>query len=159
MFKRILLSAGAGATLLLAACENTNEPPLDCDEVFNTVTETRGDTVVLSTGTRYIETQVGTGATVVACRVSQIRVRGTLLNGTEFQEPVLIPTMPGFQGQGRLIEGMDHGIVGMRVGGKRRLIIPPALGYGAEDLIRGGEVVIPGNSTIVFDVEALAVQD
>ena len=46
MYKRILLSAGAGATLVLAACTTTTEPRPECDEIFNTVAETRGDTIV-----------------------------------------------------------------------------------------------------------------
>ena len=158
MYRRILLSAGLGAALLLASCEST-EPELDCDEIFNTVAETRGDTVVLTTGLRYIESQLGTGATLMACRGASISARGELLNKTEFQPIVGINFIPGLNGPDQLIPGMDQGVVGMRVGGKRRLIIPPALAYGSQDVVRAGKVVIPANSVIVFDVEALAFID
>ena len=156
MFRRILLSTGAGASLVLAACESTTQPRPECDEVFNTVAETRGDTVVLSSGLRYIETQLGDGATVVSCRGAAVSVTGTLLDETRFQAPLGITFTPGL---GQLIPGVDHGVIGLRVGGKRRLIIPPALGYGSQaQTDNTGKVIIPANSTIVFDVEALAVE-
>jgi FKBP-type peptidyl-prolyl cis-trans isomerase len=157
MYRRILLSTGAGAALLLSACESTTEPRPDCTEVFNVVAATRGDTVVLDTGLRYIETKAGSGATVVSCRGAAVSVKGTLLNDSVFQAPLGITFTPGL---GQLIPGVDRGVIGIRVGGTRRLIIPPALGYGAQAQTNPstGKVIIPANSTIVFDVEVLAVE-
>jgi FKBP-type peptidyl-prolyl cis-trans isomerase len=156
MFKRILFSAGTGTTLLFAACTDSTDPRPDCTPMFNTVKETRGDTLVTTTGLRYIETQVGTGGPVVSCRGAAVSLRGTLLDNTEFQPSVGYRFTPGLH---QLLAGFEQGVIGMRVGGTRRLIIPPELGYGSQDQKDStGKVVIPANSTIVFDVGALAVE-
>ena len=157
MLKRILLSGGAGAVLTLAACDSATGPEDNCTPLFNTLQEQRGDTVVTTTGLRYIDTTPGTGETVVSCRLASVSFRGTLLDGTEFQ-----PNVPAYTirpGSGALIEGFEQGAVGMRVGGVRRVIIPPALAYGDRDRTdANGRVVIPANSTIVFDIGARAVE-
>jgi FKBP-type peptidyl-prolyl cis-trans isomerase len=156
MFKQIFLSAGAGAALLLAGCDNPVDRP-DCEQVFNSAAEQRGDTIVTTTGLRYNDTEVGTGATVVACRGVAVTLRGTFVDETEFQERIGMTFAPGIT---NLVDGVTQGVIGMRVGGTRRLIVPPALGYGSEDLKDRdtGEVVIPANSTIIFDIGALAVE-
>jgi FKBP-type peptidyl-prolyl cis-trans isomerase FkpA len=56
-------------------------------------------------------------------------------------------------GAGSVIRGWDQGVVGMRVGGQRRLVIPPSLGYGSS-----GSGPIPGNATLLFEIDVLAVQ-
>lgn len=95
---------------------------------------------------------VGTGATAEAGRRVRMSYVGRLLDGTEFDRSRRRPFE--FQlGAGEVIAGWDRGIQGMRVGGKRRLVIPAELGYGE----RGMPPTIPPNATLVFDVELLDV--
>ncbi len=98
---------------------------------------------------------VGTGKEVKSGDVITVHYTGWLENGTEFdsslrpgREPLVITL-----GIGQVIKGWDEGIPGMKVGGKRRLTIPPHLGYGNRAV---GS--IPANSTLIFDVELLDVE-
>ena len=95
---------------------------------------------------------VGSGADVVQGRTLQVRYRGYLTNGTEFENnyPPRNP-YPLVLGARRVIAGWEQGIPGMKVGGKRLLVIPPSLGYGAQ-----ASGPIPANSVLVFEVEILS---
>ena len=97
---------------------------------------------------------VGTGATAVAGDTVTVHYVGTLTNGTKFDSSYDhgAPLPPFRLGAGQVIPGFEQGIVGMRIGGKRRLTIPPSLGYGNQAL-QG----IPANSTLVFEVELIAI--
>ncbi|MCR4333656.1 MAG: FKBP-type peptidyl-prolyl cis-trans isomerase [Patescibacteria group bacterium] len=98
---------------------------------------------------------VGTGATAVAGDSVTVNYVGSLTNGTVFDASANHGTS-GFTfnlGAGQVIKGWDQGIVGMKEGGKRKLVIPASLAYG--DQAVGG--VIPANSTLVFEVELLKV--
>jgi FKBP-type peptidyl-prolyl cis-trans isomerase len=107
-------------------------------------------------GLQYIDLAPGTGAGAVAGQTVTVHYTGWLTNGTKFDssrdrgQP--FPVQP--LGGGRVIKGWDQGLVGMKVGGRRKLIIPPELGYGAQ----GSPPVIPANATLVFVVEVLAIQ-
>ncbi|WP_083202212.1 FKBP-type peptidyl-prolyl cis-trans isomerase [Stappia indica] len=96
----------------------------------------------------------GTGEEAVPGATVTVHYTGWLMDGTKFDssldrgEPFSFPL-----GASRVIRGWDQGVEGMRVGGKRELIIPPELGYGA----RGAGGVIPPNSTLRFEVELLRV--
>ena len=96
----------------------------------------------------------GDGAAAAAGQSVTVHYTGWLTNGTKFDsskdrnEPFVFP-LDG----GRVIKGWDEGVQGMKVGGKRKLTIPAALGYGA----RGAGGVIPPNATLVFEVELLKV--
>ncbi|MBU2642646.1 MAG: FKBP-type peptidyl-prolyl cis-trans isomerase [Thiobacillus sp.] len=98
---------------------------------------------------------VGTGDTATAGQTVVVHYTGWLTNGTKFDSSVDRNEPFDFKlGMGRVIAGWDQGVAGMLVGGKRKLTIPPELGYGE----RGAGGVIPGNATLVFDVELLAVR-
>jgi len=114
-----------------------------------------GKPVTTASGLKYWDTKVGTGATATAGHKVIVHYTGWLTNGKKFDSSVDRKEPFPFQlGGGRVIKGWDEGVAGMKVGGKRRLEIPPTLGYGA-----GGYAgVIPPNATLLFDVELLDVK-
>jgi FKBP-type peptidyl-prolyl cis-trans isomerase len=100
------------------------------------------------------EVQVGTGAEAVAGKTVSVHYTGWLTSGEKFDSSVDRGKPFGFKlGAGQVIRGWDQGVVGMKVGGKRRLTIPPKLAYGE----RGFPGAIPPGSTLVFEVELLGV--
>lgn len=115
--------------------------------------------VKTASGLKYIDVQKGTGAEAVSGKSVKVHYTGWLYlagsKGKKFDssvdrgEPFSFPL-----GGGRVIKGWDEGVAGMKVGGKRTLIIPSDLGYGS----RGAGSVIPANASLVFDVELLGVE-
>lgn len=109
----------------------------------------------LSDGLKVEDLTVGTGAEAMAGENVSVHYTGWLTNGTKFDSsydhggPFSFPL-----GAGQVIKGWDEGVAGMKVGGKRRLTIPPELAYGSAE-VGGG--IIPPNSTLIFEVELLAV--
>jgi peptidylprolyl isomerase len=118
-----------------------------------------GKPMTTASGLQIIDSKVGTGASPTLGQICVMHYTGWLYEngqkGKKFDssvdrnEPFEFPI-----GQKRVIAGWDEGVASMKVGGKRTLIIPPALGYGA----RGAGAVIPPNATLMFDVELLAVK-
>ncbi len=101
------------------------------------------------------DVKVGTGAEAKSGQKVKVHYTGWLTNGTKFDSSVDRGTPFEFNlGAGQVIKGWDEGVAGMKIGGKRKLTIPPQLGYGA----RGAGALIPPNSTLVFDVELLGVK-
>lgn len=112
-------------------------------------------TATTTPGLRFEDLIVGTGMQATGPgQFVTVHYTGRLEDGSEFdssrrREPFSFPLGVGF-----VIPGWDQGLVGMRIGGKRRLIVPPELGYGADGMGR----VIPPDATLVFDVELLDVK-
>jgi len=111
-------------------------------------------TVTTASGLKYTDVKVGSGASPVKGKMVKVHYTGTLENGKKFDSSVGKEPFTFAIGVGQVIAGWDEGVMGMKVGGKRKLIIPSKLGYGA----RGAGSDIPPNATLLFDVELLDVQ-
>ncbi|MCW3058252.1 MAG: FKBP-type peptidyl-prolyl cis-trans isomerase [Capsulimonas sp.] len=110
----------------------------------------------LPDGLRYYDIKVGKGAHPKKGQMVSVQYTGTLLDGSKFDssydhggQPIDFPI-----GVGRVIKGWDEGVPSMKVGGKRRLVIPGNLAYGANS----PTPAIPANATLVFDIELVAVK-
>jgi peptidylprolyl isomerase len=118
-----------------------------------------GRTIMTPSGLRITDSKIGTGATPQAGQICVMHYTGWLYqNGTRGQKfDSSLDRGKPFEfviGRRQVIAGWDEGVATMKVGGKRTLIIPPELGYGA----RGAANVIPPNATLIFDVELLDVK-
>jgi FKBP-type peptidyl-prolyl cis-trans isomerase FkpA len=105
-------------------------------------------------GLYILDVKEGTGPVAANGMVVQVAYTGWLANGKQFDSSIGGKPYQFPLGQERVIAGWDDGIAGMKVGGKRRLVIPPELGYGAP----GSPPVIPPGATLIFDVELMGVR-
>ena len=112
--------------------------------------------VVTPSGLRYADLIVGQGEEAREGKILEVCYTGWLEDRTKFdstldrRRPLTLRL-----GAGDVIKGLDEGLTGMKVGGKRKLIVPPELGFGKE----GGGGVIPPNATLIYEIELLAVRD
>ncbi|HEV7588050.1 MAG TPA: FKBP-type peptidyl-prolyl cis-trans isomerase [Longimicrobium sp.] len=147
----------AAAVALLAACSGDSPTAV----TIPTLTPLPAGTPIVTnaSGLQYAEITVGTGT--VAQNGSRVAVHytGWLANGTGFDTTVGLQPYPLTLGQHGVILGFEEGILGMKVGGKRRLFVPAALAYGATAVYdQNAKLIIPANSDLIFDVELVALQ-
>jgi len=143
------LAAAAALILPVAACNSASEPTTAVPIESTTFATSLGVNLAASTktptGLYFRDIRVGTGTTIAAGQRLNVKYSGALANGTVFDAGTFAFTIPG-----QVIEGWNQGLLGMKVGGSRQLIIPPALGYG-----QNGSGPIPPNAVLVFTVEPL----
>ncbi|HEX8335301.1 MAG TPA: FKBP-type peptidyl-prolyl cis-trans isomerase [Pyrinomonadaceae bacterium] len=113
-----------------------------------------GGEVTTPSGLKYTDLVVGTGPSPRTGQTAVVHYTGTLTDGTQFDSSRDEGQPFSFAlGTGSVIRGWDEGVATMKVGGRRKLVVPPVLGYGA-----AGQGTIPPNSILVFDVELLDVK-
>jgi FKBP-type peptidyl-prolyl cis-trans isomerase len=154
----IAVSIAASAALVMSACTKKEDTAAttattSAPAANSASTATTGGASV--TELKMEDSKVGTGAEAVVGKTVSVHYTGYLTDGKKFDSSVDRGQPFKFQlGAGQVIKGWDQGVAGMKVGGKRKLTIPPTLGYGE----RGAGGVIPPNATLIFDVELLNVE-
>jgi FKBP-type peptidyl-prolyl cis-trans isomerase FkpA len=149
----LLASLVAAACLAGPAAASQNQKPKAQEPKEKAMKEARE--VTTSSGLKYVDQRIGEGEQAKAGDIVAVHYTGWLANGAKFDssrdsgEPLVFKL-----GEGQVIKGWDEGIAGIKVGGKRKLTIPPALAYGS--LGMGG--VIPPGATLIFEVELLNVK-
>ena len=151
MFRGMIAATGVVTLLALAACATTDTTPAGPPVPAMTTTT--------PSGLQYADTVPGTGRAPRRGQTAVVHYTGWLYvdgaRGKKFDSSVDKGKPLEFRvGQGDVIRGWDEGVLTMKTGGKRTLIIPPALGYGE----RGSGADIPPNATLIFDVELIAVK-
>jgi peptidylprolyl isomerase len=129
---------------------NTSTPAANAPVATQKASTMTADTVTTPSGLKYIEVKVGTGASPVLGDSVSVKYSGWLTDGKPFDSGVYKFPL----GKGRVIKGWDEAVATMKVGGQRKLIIPPHLAYGE----RGFPGAIPPNAILLFDVELVDVK-
>ena len=154
----------AAVIIIITNSKVASEPKTTATQPTQTATSsvttnqtTTMESTTLPDGLQITDLVVGTGTQAVAGNTVSVDYVGTLTNGKQFDSTAAHGGQPFsfVLGAGQVIRGWDEGVAGMRVGGERKLVIPPSLGYGSQSV---GNGLIPANSTLIFTVKLLAVQ-
>jgi peptidylprolyl isomerase len=146
---RTLLALCLVSGVLTMGCKSTPKTAVKSDT-------TRGDTTATPSGLKYVDLKIGEGAMPQVGQKVSVHYTGWLTDGTKFDSSKDRNQPLEFAlGRGQMIKGFDEGVATMKIGGMRKLIIPPNLAWG-ERSAAGGK--IPPNSTVIFEVELLSVK-
>ncbi|QWV92532.1 FKBP-type peptidyl-prolyl cis-trans isomerase [Geomonas oryzisoli] len=141
------------AAVAIPACSQKDATKQPATE--KTAAKAAAGAVTTPSGLSYTDLVVGTGPSPTSGKGVKVHYTGTLENGTKFDSSLDRGQPFIFRiGAGEVIPGWDEGVMSMKVGGKRKLVVPPQLGYGAN----GAGGVIPPNATLIFEVELLDVE-
>jgi len=151
-----VLAATVTAGCARTPADETTAPPSDAGQATTPPSQDAPEAPAAAEVTELVieDISVGTGAEAKAGDMVTVHYTGWLTDGTKFDSsldagrPFQFPL-----GQGQVIPGWDQGVAGMKIGGKRKLTIPPDLGYGSA----GAGGVIPPNATLIFEVELLSI--
>ena len=169
---KLFVICGLFAAFLFAGCSSSNNSATQSTSTQTTTSDTKeqsakgpsvtypGDStqaqpITTDSGLQYIDLVPGTGATPKTGDKVSVHYTGYLMNGRKFDSSVDRGQPLSFKiGLGKVIRGWDEGVMTMKIGGKRKLIIPADLGYGSS----GAGDVIPPDAQLIFDVELLGIQ-
>ena len=148
MIQRLILFSSLLSLLGLTVFTFAEEKKMNSNEAA-------GQLVTTESGLQYLDLVVGTGRQAKRGDTATVHYIGWLADGKKFDSSVDRKEPFSFRvGAGQVIKGWDEGVGTMKVGGKRKLTIPPQLGYGT----RGAGHIIPPNATLTFDVELLELR-
>jgi FKBP-type peptidyl-prolyl cis-trans isomerase len=153
------------AVLGIAACNSdTITPPavvsIDCSTLATSLATSDSTLTTTASGLKYRDQTAGTGLTAQTGTLVALNYSGCLTDGTKFTEVTNTDPPTVFQiGDSTIIAGFNEGLVGMKVGGQRQLVIPPALAWGTAGAYdQYGRVVVPPNATVVFTIDLVQAQ-
>jgi FKBP-type peptidyl-prolyl cis-trans isomerase len=157
---RSLIPALCGFTLLLATVPSVAQDPVPAEPPAEApATADAGEdvpeVVTTDSGLQYADLEVGMGPAVRKGDLVEVHYLGWLPDGTVFDSSRARNQTFRFQvGRRQVVKGWDEGVVGMQVGGKRRLLLPPELGYGK----RGAGEKIPPDASLFFEIELVGIR-